>query len=426
MNRLESQNKMRGRAMEFRLPELGEGVYEAELVSWLVRVGDTVRRGQDLMEVLTDKATMEVPAPFAGTIISLDAEPGNNVKVGDVVLSYSTSQEMAPVSAAATANGRGVLPKKEPVAVAPASQHAGNGARLQVLAAPSVRYMARKLGIDLAQMRGSGPSGRILLEDLTPRLQAGIESAKPRATTAPVADFGRAGTRIKLQGLRRRIAERMVQSKQTIPHYTYVDEFDITELVRLRESFKEPFAATGVKLTYLAFMVKAVVAALKEVPIVNATLDESGGEIVLKDHYHVGIAVSTPGGLIVPVVHDADKLDLAGVAREIDRLSDDARNGKSKLSDLRGGTFTITSIGNIGGLFSTPVINPPEVAILGVGKIVKRPVFDAQGSVKPADMVYLSLSCDHRVLDGAVGAAFANAVGLQLQTPAGMLISESN
>jgi pyruvate dehydrogenase E2 component (dihydrolipoamide acetyltransferase)/2-oxoisovalerate dehydrogenase E2 component (dihydrolipoyl transacylase) len=170
-------------------------------------------------------------------------------------------------------------------------------------------------------------------------------------------------------------------------------------------------------------MVKAAVAALKEVPIANASLDEPGGEIVLHDQYHVGIAVSTPAGLIVPVIHDADKLDLAGVAREIDRLSDDARRGKSKLPDLRGGTFTITSVGNIGGLFSTPVINPPEVAILGVGKIVKRAVFDAQSNVKPADMVYLSLSCDHRVLDGAVGAVFANAVGRHLQAPAQLLVS---
>jgi 2-oxoisovalerate dehydrogenase E2 component (dihydrolipoyl transacylase) len=413
--------------MDFRLPELGEGVYEAELVSWLVRVGDSVRRGQDLMEVLTDKASMEVPAPFAGTITALSAEPGSNIKVGDVVLTYSATQEAAPAPAAG-GNGRPGRQRAEPalVGAAPvATQPATTQNRSQVMAAPSVRHMARKLGIDLTQMHGSGPSGRILLEDLTSRLQQADSTSRTPVASAPVADFGKPGTRIKLQGLRRKIAERMAQSKHTIPHYTYVDEFDVTELVGLRESFREPYAATGVKLTYLAFVVKAVVGALQEVPIVNSTLAEPGSEIVLHDHYHVGIAVSTPGGLIVPVIHDADKKDLAGVAREIERLSDDARRGKSKLPDLRGGTFTITSIGNVGGLFSTPVINPPEVAILGVGKIVKRPVFDVQGNVKPADMVYLSLSCDHRVLDGAVGAVFANAVGRRLQSPAGLLVPDA-
>jgi pyruvate dehydrogenase E2 component (dihydrolipoamide acetyltransferase)/2-oxoisovalerate dehydrogenase E2 component (dihydrolipoyl transacylase) len=412
--------------MEFRLPELGEGVYEAELVAWLVHVGDSVRRGQDLMEVMTDKATMEVPAPFAGTISALAAEPGTNIKVGDVVLSYTTAQESAPAAAQTSGNGRAERQEVETAAVVPSSARGmANLTRSHVMAAPSVRYLARKLGIDLTQMQGSGPSGRILLEDLTSRLQHATPASKAAATPVPTAAFGKAGTRIKLQGLRRKIAERMVQSKHTIPHYTYVDEFDVTELVRMRESFRDVYAAAGVKLTYLAFAVKAVVAALKEVPIVNSTLDEKGGEIVVHDHYHVGIAVSTPGGLIVPVIHDADQKDLAQIAREVERLSADARLGKSKLGDLRGGTFTITSIGNVGGLFSTPVINPPEVAILGLGKIVKRPVYDAQGNVKPADMVYLSLSCDHRVLDGAVGAAFASAVGRQLQAPAGLLVPET-
>jgi pyruvate dehydrogenase E2 component (dihydrolipoamide acetyltransferase)/2-oxoisovalerate dehydrogenase E2 component (dihydrolipoyl transacylase) len=409
--------------MEFRLPELGEGVYEAELVAWLVRAGDSVRRGQDLMEVLTDKATMEVPAPFAGTITALAAEPGANIKVGDVVLSYTTAQESAPAATPTSGNGRAERQKAEPAAVTTsATPGMATATRSHVMAAPSVRYLARKLGIDLTQMRGSGPAGRILIEDLTSRVQHAAPPSNAAIAPAPAAAFGKAGTRIKLQGLRRKIAERMVQSKHTIPHYTYVDEFDVTELVRMRESFRDTYTAAGVKLTYLAFVVKAVVAALKEVPIVNSTLDEMGGEIVLHGHYHVGIAVSTPGGLIVPVIHDADQKDLAQIAREVESLSEDARQGKSKLADLRGGTFTITSIGNIGGLFSTPVINPPEVAILGVGKIVKRPVFDAQGNVKPADMVYLSLSCDHRVLDGAVGAAFANAVGRSLQKPAGLLV----
>jgi pyruvate dehydrogenase E2 component (dihydrolipoamide acetyltransferase)/2-oxoisovalerate dehydrogenase E2 component (dihydrolipoyl transacylase) len=213
----------------------------------------------------------------------------------------------------------------------------------------------------------------------------------------------------------------MVEAKHTIPHYSYVDECDVTDLVKLREALKESFTKKGTKLTYLAFAVQAAVAALKEVPIVNATLDEKAGEIVLHDRYHIGIAVATPSGLIVPVVRDADNKNLVDLAREIDRLSDDARRGKQHLEDLKGGTFTVTSIGNIGGLFATPIIPPPQLGILGVGKIVKRPIFDEHGQIKPADMVYLSFSFDHRVLDGAVGAAFGNAVIKHLQNPAMML-----
>jgi pyruvate dehydrogenase E2 component (dihydrolipoamide acetyltransferase)/2-oxoisovalerate dehydrogenase E2 component (dihydrolipoyl transacylase) len=410
--------------MDFALPEIGEGVYEAELVSWLVNVGDAVKPGQNLLEVLTDKATMEVPAPFAGTVTALRAKPGQPIKVGEVILSYTPVSQ--PVAAAAR-------PPAEPTPAAlpapPAPRAGQNGpapvaapGRLPVKASPSVRHLARQLGIDLAAIRGTGPQGRILLDDLgaQPR-HAGENGGRARAAEAR-PDYGTPGTRIKLQGLRRRIAEHMALATRTIPHYSYVDECDVTELVRLRESLRENFASAGVKLTYLAFVVKAVAEALKEVPLVNASLDEAAGEIVLHDRYDVGIAVATPAGLIVPVVRDADRKDLAVVAREIDRLSGAARAGKARLEDLRGGTFTVTSVGNIGGLFSTPVINHPEAAILGVGKVVKRPVFDAAGQVRPADMVYLSLSFDHRLIDGAVGAAFANAVIRRLQSPAALLL----
>jgi pyruvate dehydrogenase E2 component (dihydrolipoamide acetyltransferase)/2-oxoisovalerate dehydrogenase E2 component (dihydrolipoyl transacylase) len=216
----------------------------------------------------------------------------------------------------------------------------------------------------------------------------------------------------------------MVLSKRTIAHYSYVDECDVTELVRLRESLRDRFAREGIKLTYLAFFVKAAVAALKEVPLVNASLDDSAGEIVLHDRYHIGVAVATPGGLIVPVVRDADRKSLVEIAREIERLSSEARAGKARLEDLRGSTFSVTSVGNIGGLISTPVINYPEVAILGVGKVVRRPVYDTSGALRPADLVYLSFSFDHRVLDGAMGAVFGNAVIRQLQNPAILLLPE--
>jgi pyruvate dehydrogenase E2 component (dihydrolipoamide acetyltransferase)/2-oxoisovalerate dehydrogenase E2 component (dihydrolipoyl transacylase) len=280
--------------------------------------------------------------------------------------------------------------------------------------------MARKLGIDIAAVRGSGPEGRILVEDLTRRLQPA--DAKPQA--AEPIDYGKPGTRIKFQGVRRKIAEHLVHAKHAIPHYTYVDECDVTDLVRLREALKEPFAKQGVRITYLPFLVKAVARALADVPIVNASLDETAGEVVLHDRYHIGMAVATPSGLMVPVVRDADRLSLIEIARTIERLSADARTGRSKLDDLRGGTFTVTSIGNIGGLIATPIIHYPQAGILGVGRIVKRPVFDTHGQIRAADMVYLSLTFDHRVLDGAVGAAFGNALIRRLTNPAALLISE--
>ncbi len=413
--------------MDFHLPQLGEGVYEAELVAWQVKPGDAVKRGQTLMEVLTDKATMEVPSPFAGTVTALNAEPGQQVKVGDVVLAYTPagegeaaaapSESAAPAPIAAPAeNGNGAVRVSAPLPAA-------------VRAAPSVRLMARKLGIDLTRVHGSGPHGRILVEDVTRSVRTGPPSPTPPPTGGGGAgvggpDYGTPGTRVKLHGLRRKIAERMVQSKTAIPHYSYVDECDVTDLVRLRESLKGAYAEAGVKLTYLAFFVRAVALALKEVPVVNASLDEPAGEIVLHDHYHIGVAVATPAGLVVPVVRDADRKDVGTLARDVERLSAEARAGKSKRDDLRGGTSTVTSIGNVGGLISTPIINPPEVGIMGVGKVVKRPVFDAAGNVRPAEMVYLSFSFDHRVLDGAVGAAFGNAVVRRLQQPALLLLPD--
>jgi len=400
--------------MDFKLPEIGEGVYEAELVSWLVRPGDAVKPGQNLMEVMTDKATMEVPAPFAGTIDKLHAEPGHDIKVGAVVLSYKDGAD----------EGRGMRDEgrekpQVPFLLSPLVPHPAP--TVGVRASPSVRLMARKLGVDLAGIRGSGPEGRVLADDLARHLPSfSREPAASAQDSRP--DYGTPGQRIKLHGVRRAVADHMVRSTTTIPHCTYVDECDVTELVRVREAYREVAQRAGVKITYLPFLIKAVVEALKEVPIVNASLDDQAGEIVLHDHYHIGIAVATPSGLMVPVVHNADKKDLPQLAREVDRLSGLARTGKVKREDLQGGTFTITSIGNIGGLFATPIIPTPQVAIFGVGKIVKRPVYDSAGQIKPAEMVYLSLSFDHRVLDGAVGAAFGNAVIKRLGNPLLMLV----
>lgn len=408
--------------MDFALPQIGEGVYEAELIRWHVRVGDSVRRGQPLLEVMTDKATADVPSPFVGVIGELKNQPGDKIRVGETILTYnaanSPAREPEPVMAsaapAAPAAERQSVPQPTNGSspIAPASLPP---------AAPSVRHLARQMGVDLKSLRGSGPGGRILIDDLSKYLKAQSGEKAPAAPSPPPFDLGRAGTRVKLLGLRKRIADQMVASFK-VPQYTYVDECDLSELVHLRKSLREAFTAKGVKLTYLPFIVKAVVQALKEVPLVNSSLDEATQEISLHPHYHIGIAVATPNGLMVPVVRDADRKDIVTLAGEIERLGNEAKSGRAKLDDLRGGTFTVTSIGSIGGLIATPILNVPEVGIVGVGKVVKRPVYDEAGKLRPAEMVYLSFTFDHRIIDGAVGAVFGNAVLKALQNPAAMLI----
>jgi pyruvate dehydrogenase E2 component (dihydrolipoamide acetyltransferase)/2-oxoisovalerate dehydrogenase E2 component (dihydrolipoyl transacylase) len=412
--------------MDFALPEIGEGVYEAEVVAWHVKPGDSVKRGQTLLEVMTDKATMDLPSPFSGTVVSLRAEPGQRVKVGSALLDYTPVGQ--PVAVGANVGGQESARSLAAERPAPAVLRNGPARRpdgqATVKAAPSVRLLARKLGIDVTSVHGTGPDGRILIQDLTERLTRTDRADGGKQPAEPKPDYGRPGSRIQLRGLRRTIAERMARAKRDIPDYTYVEECDVTELVNLRTSLRDSFAGAGIKLTYLPFVVRAVVGALKEVPIVNSSLDEKAGEIILHDRYHIGIAVATPAGLIVPVIHDADKKDLPTVAREIERLGNEARAGRAKLDDLRGGTFTVTSVGNLGGLFSTPVINPPEVGILGLGKVVKRPVYDENDTIRPAHVLYLSFTFDHRVIDGAVCVAYSNAVCRQLNHPAALLLPE--
>jgi pyruvate dehydrogenase E2 component (dihydrolipoamide acetyltransferase)/2-oxoisovalerate dehydrogenase E2 component (dihydrolipoyl transacylase) len=440
--------------MDYRLPDLGEGIHEAELADWRVRPGEAVRRGATIAEVMTDKAVIELPASFDGTVSELLAEPGATIAVGTPILRYTSdeaatdetdetdetdSDSLSPVRGG---EGRGEeagdlqRPKRleSGLPSPPTSLPGGEGSRKtrtqdeRPAASPAVRRMARSLGVDLAGIAGSGAGGRILIEDLAQRVKSAVKSAsndqpaRNRVDGAATAEFGRPGTRQPFRGLRRKIAERMVHSKHTIPHYAYVDECDVSELVRLRNGLRETFSEQGVRLTYLAFFVRAVVGALREVPLLNATLDEQAGEVVLYDHYHVGIATSTPQGLIVPVLRDADRLDLRETARGIERLSAAARAQRLTPEELRGGTFTVTSIGGIGGLISTPIVNHPEVGILGIGRIVRRPVYDESGALRPADLVYLSFSFDHRVIDGAVGAAFGNAVIRRLTNPAPLLL----
>lgn len=410
--------------MNFSLPELGEGVYEAELVRWQVKAGDVVRRGQTLLEVITDKATMEVPAPFAGRITSLKGQVGDKLKIGDQILAYEPSKNGAEsVQPSEDLSDAKFGPLAPTFIESPQTKTLNRIDSHLPVAAPSVRHLARKLEIDLGQVRGSGPNGRILIEDLTAMIKTPAEKPTKVATQTVRLDFGRPGTRTKLAGLRRRIALHLVDATRRIPHYSYMDECDVSELVKIRHSLREPCSKAGVKLTYLAFVIKAVTHGLKEVPFVNATLDDETEEIVCHDRYNIGVAVATPSGLVVPVIHDADQKDVFAIAREIDRLSVDAKNGKIRLEDLKGGTFTVTSIGNVGGLISTPIINHPEVGIIGIGKTVRRPVYDQNDQLKPADIMYLSFSFDHRVVDGSVGAAFGNVVKRHLENPVSLLTS---
>jgi pyruvate dehydrogenase E2 component (dihydrolipoamide acetyltransferase)/2-oxoisovalerate dehydrogenase E2 component (dihydrolipoyl transacylase) len=423
--------------MNFHVPELGEGVYEAELVAWHVKAGDVVKRGQSLAEVITDKASMDLPSPFAGVVEELRAQPGEQFKIGDVLLRYHADGEATKQTRRADTESNGRVGERAARVQAAARPNAAPAAQPvaqpiahsveRVLAAPSVRMRARERGVDLHQVRGTGPGGRILAADLeaaATSLVSEPEREAPKPTEAmPLADLGRAGTRMKLTGLRRTSAQHLVHAVHTAPHFSLIEECDVSDLVRLRAQLKEPLAQQGLKLTYLPFLVKAVVSALKEVPIANASLDDAAGEIILHDHYDVGMAVSTPAGLLVPVVRGADQKSLVEIAREVERLSAEARAGKARREDLRGGTFTITNIGGIGGLISTPILNHPEVGIMGVGRIVKRPVYDASGHIQPADLIYLSFTFDHRVVDGAVAAIFANAVVQRLRQPAAMMLS---
>ena len=425
-------------AFEFILPDIGEGVVEAEIQKWFVRPGDEVLEDQPLVEVMTDKATVTIPSPRRGRVLKLHYQEGESAKVHESLLSL----ELAP---APGHHGQAPLvvateePPPAPVeAIAAGARPRGEPAGARALAAPAVRALARQLGVDVNQVRGSGPGGRVTKEDL--RQAPGGPAAPPRAgedededeeppvpqrpapfaaqlPQRPVVEAVPHGDEVvPLRGIRRRIAERMAQSKRTAAHFTFVEEVDVTALVEVRARIAAAARQEGVKVTFLPFVVKAAVAALKKHPWLNATLDEARGEIRLRRDYHIGIASATEQGLTVPVVRHADRLSLLGVAREIARLSEESKAGRSRPADMGGSTFTITSLGARGGLFATPIINFPEVAILGVHRIRPTPVV-REGQIVARDVMHVSLSFDHRVVDGNVGAEFTYTLIGLLEDP---------
>lgn len=403
---------------DFLLPDLGEGLTEAEIDRWLVKEGDTVAEDDPLVEVITDKATAEIPSPFAGVVSKIHVPEGKVVAVGTALVTIGDS--VASVAAGAAAAGTGpsgpdAVGVDGPAGPAPSSSapprldrtdhQTGTGS---VKAMPPVRKLARELGVDIAALSGSGPGGRILRQDV----EAAANGERP-STSAPIAGGGR---REPLRGVRRLIAQRMTQAHRTVPPVTHVEECDVTELDATRRLANER-APQEPRLTYMPFIIKAVVAALKDYPALNASLDEEAGEIVLHDRYDIGIAVDTPAGLTVPVVRDADRKRLREIAAEVDRLASAARSGTSKAEDLRDATFTISSPGPFGGLMATPIVFHPQSAILGVHKATERPVV-RNGQIVIATMMNLSITFDHRILDGMTAARFVLDVVRLLEHPA--------
>jgi pyruvate dehydrogenase E2 component (dihydrolipoamide acetyltransferase) len=405
-------------AYEVKLPDIGEGVAEGEIVRWLVKPGEAVKEDQPLVEVMTDKASVEIPSPRTGTIEAILVDEGAVVPVGTVLVSIAVAGGAGGGAAAVPPTPARAAETSAATAVAAKPAAAGGStAPARVEATPAVRSLAKELGVALETLRGSGPAGRITADDVKAAVAGG------RAPAAVAAPVGAGETRVPLRGLRRKIAEHMRRSLSTAAQFTFVAECDFTALVEHRAQQAAASERSGIKLTYLAYVFRALPGVLKQFPLVNSSLDDQAGEIVLKSHFHLGLATNTDEGLTVPIVHDADRLGLFALAREIDRLATGAREHKLKLDELQGGTFTVTSTGAKGGVLATPILHHPQVAILGVHAVTKKPAV-VNGAIVARDLGNLSLSLDHRVVDGAVGADFLYALIEKLQTPAAWLGAE--
>ncbi|HUR24413.1 MAG TPA: dihydrolipoamide acetyltransferase family protein [Candidatus Thermoplasmatota archaeon] len=469
----------------FKLPDIGEGIQEGEIVRWIKKEGDMVKEDEPVVEVMTDKATVELTSPRKGKLARCHFQEGDVAKVGQVILEidegavgaspsesepakaaskdskpaekkaeakpekeektlFELPKEMAATTKNITRNRPGATPPAKPQipqmpAEAPSAQSAKPAASsgAKATAAPAVRRYAREKDVDLASVPATGPNGRVLRDDVDKVLAGGAtrpaqqEAAAPMPSGAGGARFGYTDVkystdpsreeRVPLRGLRRTISKAMERSKFTATHFTYVAEVDCEKLVQLREAAKKVADEKGVKLSYLPFIAKAAVAALKKHPDVNVAFDETTSEIVKKRYYHIGIATATEAGLIVPVVKDADKKGILDIAREIADLSERTKAGKAKLEELTGSTFTITSLGKLGGLLATPILNYPEVAIMGVHEMKQVPVVK-DGQVAIGWRMNLSFSFDHRIVDGYNGAMFANTLLSYLEDPQLLLL----
>ena len=436
-------------AFQFKMPDIGEGIHEGEIVKWHIKEGDQVEEDQIIMEVQNDKAVVEIPSPVNGKVLAIKVEEGTVAIVGDVLVEFDA--EGAPESEAAPQAETVEAPKEAaaPAAVestpAPAPQAvAPVDESKRVFATPAVRKLARERGINIRQVAGTGKNGRITRQDVeafaaggAPAAQA-VPAAAPQAAqqaenvapaeakaapAAPVQTVAGLEERKPLKGIRKAIANAMVKSMYTAPHVTIMDEVDVTKLVEMRTRFKPIAAQKDIKLTYLPFVVKAAIAGLRQFPELNASIDEETNEVVLKKYYNIGIAAATDEGLLVPVIKEADRKPLWKIAGEISELATKARERKASADELKGSTFSITNIGSAGGMFFTPVINYPEVAILGVGRIAKKPVVNENDEIVAAPVLALSLSFDHRLIDGELAQLYMNYIKNLLQNPE-MLVME--
>jgi pyruvate dehydrogenase E2 component (dihydrolipoamide acetyltransferase) len=435
-------------AYEFMLPDIGEGVVEGEIVKWLVKEGDTVAEDQPLVEVMTDKATVTIPSPKRGKVTKLYGAQGSIAKVHEPLVALdedggakaaaaSAPAAAAPAPAAAAPRPAAPAPAPAPPAAPAPAPAAAPSTPLRegtdkVLATPVTRRIAAEHGVDLRAVPGSGPQGRVLKKDVLAALEhspaaaavqpaatpVSLPSVPPPAPAAPppAPVVSAQDERMPMRGLRKAIFRKMAQSEQFAVPFTYVDEVDMTAVVGVRERINAHLAKDGVKLSFLPFITKALIAGLRKYPHLNGVMDEEKQELIIRKAYNIGIGVATDAGLTVAVVHDADRRTIRNLGEEIERLARAARENKLSLPELTGSTFTITSLGKDGGMFATPVINHPEVAILGIHRIEQRPVVvDRQIVIR--DRMYMSCSFDHRVIDGHVGAAFVSEVKRYLENP---------
>lgn len=423
---------------EFKLPDIGEGIHEGEIVKWFVKAGDTVKEDDILLEVQNDKAVVEIPSPVDGTVKEVKVDEGVVAVVGDVLITFDVegegsapSEEEAPEQPKAADNAKDVQDTDSKVEDKPTEVQIHKSER--VIAMPSVRKYAREKGVDIREVQGSGDNGRVVKEDIDAFANGGQSSASATPATEEKAPAAQASapksevkpyvaaqpeleTREKIKGIRKAISKAMVNSKHTAPHVTLMDEVDVTNLVALRKNFKEVAAAQGTKLTYLPFVVKALTAAAKKYPAINASIDDVNEEVVYKNYFNIGIAADTDNGLVVPVVKDADRKSIFALADNINDLAGKAREGKLSGEEMKGGSITITNIGSAGGQWFTPVINHPEVAILGIGRIAEKAVVK-NGEIVAAPVLALSFSFDHRLIDGATAQNALNLVKRLLNDP---------
>lgn len=426
---------MKSVAFEFRLPDIGEGIHEGEIVKWFVKPGDEINEDDVLLEVQNDKSVVEIPSPVKGKVLDVIVSEGTVAVVGDVLVTLD-----APGYENLTFKGQEAAPKEEEPAkqeavVVVVNEVAQKNER--VIAMPSVRKYAREKGIDIHNVHGSGKNGRVLKDDIDAfgkeavtvpnqeeiQVEAVAETKVESKEEVVLTTSQYPETREKMSGIRKAIAKAMVHSKQTAPHVTLMDEVDVTDLVLHRKKFKEVAAGKGIKLTYLPYVVKALTSALREYPALNTSLDDATSEIIHKHYYNIGIAADTDKGLLVPVVNDADRKSIFSISAEINELADKAREGRLAPNEMKGASCTITNIGSAGGQWFTPVINHPEVAILGIGRISEKPVVK-NGEIVIAPVLALSLSFDHRMIDGATAQKALNHIKRLLNDPQ-LLIMEA-